>query len=103
MWQKKKKAMGDLVNLRQARKRKERDEKAKKADQNRALHGRTRNERIVTDLERKNAEKLHDGHKRDGSKNPATSPEDISSDDASESEHDDNVVPIFSIDVTPRD
>ncbi|NIY76392.1 DUF4169 family protein [Thalassospira sp. HF15] len=56
--------MGDLVNLRQARKQKQRDEKARKADQNRALHGRTRGERSLTDQERKNADKQHDGHKR---------------------------------------
>lgn len=103
MWQKKKNAMGDLVNLRQARKRKERDEKAKKADQNRILHGRTRNERVVTELERKSAEKLHDGHKRDDATNPAASPKGKVPDDASTTEQDDNVVPIFSIDVTPRD
>lgn len=95
--------MGDLVNLRQARKRKERDEKAKKADQNRILHGRTRNERVVTDLERKNAAKLHDGHKRDDATNPAAYPKGKVPDDAGTTEQDDNVVPIFSIDVTPND
>ena len=57
--------MGDLVNLRQARKRKQRDEKARKADQNRLLHGRTRGERTLTEHERQNADKLHDGHKRE--------------------------------------
>ncbi|KJE36574.1 hypothetical protein UF64_02455 [Thalassospira sp. HJ] len=56
--------MGDLVNLRQARKRKQRDEKSRKADQNRALHGRTRGERQLSDHERKNADKQLDGHKR---------------------------------------
>lgn len=56
--------MGDLVNLRQARKRKQREEKAKSAEQNRALHGRTRHERTLSDQQRQNAEKQHDGHKR---------------------------------------
>lgn len=66
IWQadKQKCDMGDLVNLRQARKQKQRDEKARKADQNRALHGRTRGERKLTDQERQNADKHHDGHKR---------------------------------------
>lgn len=56
--------MGDLVNLRQARKRKQRDEKSRKADQNRALHGRTHGERQLSDHERKTADKQLDGHKR---------------------------------------
>jgi len=56
--------MGDLVNLRQVRKRKQRDEKSKQAEQNRSLHGRTRHERTLSDAERAQAEKTHDGHRR---------------------------------------
>ena len=63
--------MGDLVNLRQARKRKQRDQKAKQADQNRILYGRTRHERVLTDQERKNAQKAHDGHQRVDVKDPS--------------------------------
>lgn len=55
--------MGDLVNLRQERKRKQRDQKAKKADANRALHGRSREERRLTDAEHQKADKHLDGHR----------------------------------------
>lgn len=37
--------MGDIVNLRAARKRRDRDEKARLADENRARHGRTKGEK----------------------------------------------------------
>ena len=82
--------MGDLVNLRQARKRKQRDEKARKADQNRLLHGRTRGERTLTEHERQNAAKQHDGHKRE----KPTSGEEDQSPELSEN----NVVSIFASD-----
>jgi len=82
--------MGDLVNLRQVRKRKQRDEKTRKAEQNRALHGRTRGERTLTEQERKNADKQHDGHKRE----KPTTFEDGETAEGSES----NVVSIFAPD-----
>ena len=56
--------MGDLVNLRQARKQKKRSAKEKQADANRALHGRTRSERTKKDAEARKADKQHDGHYR---------------------------------------
>lgn len=56
--------MGDIVNLRQMRKRKQRDEKARKAEQNRALHGQTREKRILTEAERRLAEKQLEAHRR---------------------------------------
>ncbi len=82
--------MGDLVNLRQVRKRKQRDEKAKQAEQSRSLHGRTRHERTLSAAERAQAEKTHDGHRRNAesakaddlsTKDKAETPEEISSDD----------------------
>ncbi|AXO16985.1 DUF4169 family protein [Thalassospira indica] len=82
--------MGDLVNLRQARKRKQRDEKTRKADQNRALHGRTRGERTLTEQERKNADKQHDGHKRE----KTTAAEDVEHTEGTGN----NVVSIFAPD-----
>ncbi|MBB6013357.1 hypothetical protein HNR59_002702 [Aquamicrobium lusatiense] len=54
--------MGEIVNLRQIRKRKARDDKELAAAQNRALHGRTKSER---ERDRKAEEKsrtLLDGH-----------------------------------------
>lgn len=56
--------MGDLVNLRQARKQKKRSAKEKQADANRALHGRTRGERTKKDAEDRKADRQHDGHYR---------------------------------------
>ncbi|MCR9135542.1 MAG: DUF4169 family protein [Alphaproteobacteria bacterium] len=40
----------DIVNLRQARKRRLRDEKAKKAEENRLAFGRTKSERNLTEI-----------------------------------------------------
>ncbi|WP_417846349.1 DUF4169 family protein [Thalassospira povalilytica] len=68
--------MGDLVNLRQVRKRKQRSEKAKKADENRVLHGRTRHERDLNDARKQSAGKHLDGHRRDDpdAPNPSNTP-----------------------------
>ena len=68
--------MGDLVNLRQVRKRKQRNEKAKKADENRVLHGRTRHERDLNDARKQSARKHLDGHRRDDpdASNPSNRP-----------------------------
>ncbi|PKR49119.1 DUF4169 family protein [Thalassospira povalilytica] len=68
--------MGDLVNLRQVRKRKQRNEKAKKADENRVLHGRTRHERDLNDARKQSAGKHLDGHRRDDpdASNPSNAP-----------------------------
>lgn len=99
--------MGDLVNLRQVRKNKQRDQKAKKADQNRALHGRTRHERTLTDAERKQAEKRLEGHQRstdDAETRSADIPPETpkadpkSKDQAKSVEDESNVVVIFSAD-----
>lgn len=58
--------MGDVVNLRTARKRKARSEREREAAGNRALHGRTKAETAVA---RAIGEKLtahHDAHLREG-------------------------------------
>lgn len=62
--------MGDVVNLRQARKAKARTEKQKLADANRALFGRSKAEKTKQLAERDQLAKLVDGHKRGG--DPAT-------------------------------
>jgi hypothetical protein len=64
--------MADLVNLRQARKRRQREEKAAGAAANRLLHGRTRAEKAETEIERERGARLIEGHRRSG--NPADKP-----------------------------
>jgi hypothetical protein len=49
--------MGDVVNLRQFRKTKARDEKEKRAEQNRLSHGRTKAEKSLTSALNEKAEK----------------------------------------------
>lgn len=56
--------MGDLVNLRQARKAKARQDKEKSAAQNRITHGRTKAEQLATAKEQTTTTKRLDGHKR---------------------------------------
>ena len=56
--------MADIVNLRQARKRKKRDESARIADENRRAHGRTAAERTETRLSKSLADKRLDAHRR---------------------------------------
>lgn len=58
--------MADIVNLRQFRKHKARAERETLADQNRALHGRTKAEKTRDRLTAERAEKFVDGHRRDG-------------------------------------
>ncbi|AWC23355.1 DUF4169 family protein [Aminobacter sp. P9b] len=57
--------MADVVNLRQFRKHKARAERETVADQNRALHGRTKAEKARDRLTADRAEKFVDGHRRD--------------------------------------
>ena len=55
--------MGDVVNLRQVRKAKSRDEKDAQAAENRIRHGQTKHERTLTKtLDRLVCKRL-DGHK----------------------------------------
>lgn len=58
-------AMSEIVNLRQARKRKVRAEKEAAAAANRAKFGRTKSERKQTEAERARAARDLDGKKRD--------------------------------------
>jgi|TARA_A100001391_G_C5074196_1_gene278876 hypothetical protein len=74
--------MGDLVNLRQARKQKKRTAKEKQADANRALHGRTRGERTKKDAEDRKADRQHDGHYRGGSEPSENTGSDKTGDEA---------------------
>jgi RNase H-fold protein (predicted Holliday junction resolvase) len=57
--------MGDLVNLRRARKSKQRDERDKTAEANRRLFGRTRAEKESEAARRDLAARNIDAHKRD--------------------------------------
>ena len=57
--------MGDLVNLRQARKRRERKRDAAAAAQNRAAFGVTKAERRTIEAERTKAERALDAHRID--------------------------------------
>ena len=72
----------EIINLRRARKQRERDRKNAEAEQNRARFGRTKVEREVETLSRVRAEQALDGHLRVGEVPPSasdgqiTSPED---------------------------
>lgn len=57
--------MAEIVNLRMARKARARVEKEREAEQNRILHGRSRNEVQRRDREAQAAERQLDGHRRD--------------------------------------
>lgn len=56
--------MAEIVNLRTARKRRDRAEKERKADENRVLHGRTRAEKDALATERDRERAALDGHRR---------------------------------------
>ena len=57
--------MGEVVNLRQARKRRDRAERAAEADANRAKHGRTIAERDAEAAEEALRDRTLDGAKRE--------------------------------------
>ena len=57
--------MAELVNLRRARKARERDEAAKAADANRRKFGRTKEERTLTEAEKARATTDLDNKKLD--------------------------------------
>lgn len=58
--------MGDLVNLRTVRKRRQRAEKEVKAAENRALHGRSRADAASLRTMLASASARHEGHLREG-------------------------------------
>jgi hypothetical protein len=57
--------MAEIINLRQARKRKARSDKEAKAAENRVTFGRTKEERRLAEAERDLAARRLEGHKRD--------------------------------------
>lgn len=57
--------MAEIVNLRQVRKRKARSEKERQADQNRALHGRSKTERTRDLRLAQSTERFIEGHRRE--------------------------------------
>ncbi len=57
--------MGEVINLRLARKAKARGAAARQAAQNRALHGRTRSEKERQQLDAERAARLLDGARRE--------------------------------------
>lgn len=57
--------MADIINLRNVRKQKARDEKEAAAEANRAKFGRTKGEKLKQASEKSRSEKLIDGHKRE--------------------------------------
>jgi Domain of unknown function (DUF4169) len=59
--------MADIVNLRQARKHKQRAAKAAAADQNRVLHGRPKAEKLRDREAAERAAAFLDSHRRDPS------------------------------------
>jgi hypothetical protein len=58
--------MSKIINLRQTRKRAERDAKRQNANQNAALHGRTKAEKALQQAQAVRAAQALSGHKRDG-------------------------------------
>jgi hypothetical protein len=59
-------AMGDLVNLKQFRKRAERERAEQEAAANRARFGRTKSERALEEARDQRASELLDQHRIDG-------------------------------------
>jgi hypothetical protein len=64
--------MADIVNLRQARKRKARAEQKRLAEQNRTLHGRSKADRERDRSIADKAEKFVAGHRREVSSDPVS-------------------------------
>ena len=57
--------MGEVVNLRQARKRKARAERERTAEANRLKHGQPKSQKDRTRLEEDRARRAHEAHRRD--------------------------------------
>ena len=58
--------MTNVVNLRMARKQKARSEKEQVASENRALHGRSKAEKLRDRIEAEKAQSFVEGHRLDG-------------------------------------
>lgn len=61
--------MAEIINLRRARKRRSRDEKALTSAENRVRFGRTKAQKRAQAEETRRASDRHDGHKLDGEPN----------------------------------
>ena len=59
-------AMGDLVNLKRFKKRREREHSERQGDTNRALHGRTKTQRAADEMRATRERALLDKHRIDG-------------------------------------
>jgi len=57
--------MADIINLKQARKQRERDGRARRAAENRARHGRSKADRQVELFETARAARQMEQHRRD--------------------------------------
>lgn len=57
--------MGDIINLRQARKAKKRTEGQRQADVNRLKHGRTKADKHIADMARQKYDAVIDGARRE--------------------------------------
>lgn len=57
--------MAEIINLRRARKRRERSDKESAAAANRIRHGRTKAERQTERTIAEQARRTHEGHRRD--------------------------------------
>jgi hypothetical protein len=66
---------GDVINLRQARKTRERAVKEKQAAENRVKYGRTKDERRLHDANNTLSQQRIEGHKRDAADPKADSDE----------------------------
>lgn len=63
--------MGDVINLRQARKRRDRATASRLAETNRAKFGRTKAERLAQEVEQERLNKQVDGARRDNDERPS--------------------------------
>jgi Domain of unknown function (DUF4169) len=59
-------AMGDLVNLKRFKKRREREQSERQAETNRALHGRTKSQRASDKVQASRQRDLLEQHRIDG-------------------------------------
>lgn len=66
--------MAEIVNLRQFRKGKAREDRAHEAERNRALHGRSKTEKQRERLEADRAASFVDGHRREPASDGGTDP-----------------------------
>lgn len=64
----------EIINLRQARKQRERNEKDARAAENRARFGRTKAERALEDDAQARAARTLDGHEREPTASPEEAP-----------------------------